>query len=309
MRRPFSRFASVLGALALVMSLAACSDEGAGAPVPADAIAVVNGQPVPLDVFEATLDALATSDEATEAPTGDELNSLERDVASLLVQSELIGQLGEDLDVAPTQEDLDEAWEVDPAVAEQADSYGMTRAQFEEWLITPSLVVERLPAALAVDAAEEDLSVVASVSHILVETRRQANTLLTRLDEGEEFEVLAAEESLDTGSAANGGSLGVDQPLSQYVPAFATAATDAALGEVVGPVRTQFGFHLIRVDDRGEVASQEAVQSGVFEAYAAAEVNVTSRLGVWDGENGVVVDQEPVGTGTDAPAATEGAGN
>lgn len=331
MRRPVSRFASLVGAFALAVPLAACSSDLAGGPVPADAIAVVNGDSIPLDVFAGTIAELETADETAEAPTGVELEALERDVASVLVQSRLISQLGEELDIAPTQDDLDEAWDAEPGVAEQAEQYGMDRDQFQEWLVTPNLVVQRLPEVLvddvddeAVQAAFEERTaagnVVGTVSHILVATRREARDVLGRLDDGEDFAAVATETSLDQGSAANGGSLGVDQPLSTYVGEFAEAATNAPIGEVVGPVQTEFGFHLIRVDDRRELvlddlreelrseAAQGLVQTAVFDAYAEADVNVTSRLGVWDGETGSVVADEPAGGATDG-SATEDVGN
>jgi parvulin-like peptidyl-prolyl isomerase/protein-disulfide isomerase len=101
----------------------------------------------------------------------------------------------------------------------------------------------------------------ADVAHILVETEEEAQDILTQLEEGADFATLAQEQSIDTGSGANGGSLGTS-PLLFYVDAFAEAARTAAIGELTGPVETQFGFHILLVNEREErtPSEQELVQ-------------------------------------------------
>ena len=79
--------------------------------------------------------------------------------------------------------------------------------------------------------------------------RQEAEALKARIDAGEDFAAVAGEASDDPGSAGQGGDLGWVEP-GMMVPAF-----DQALfaigeeGEVVGPVRSEFGFHLIRLDE------------------------------------------------------------
>ena len=91
-------------------------------------------------------------------------------------------------------------------------------------------------------------------SHILVETQEEANEVLTQLNEGGDFAQLAEARSQDPGSAARGGDLGCVSRGS-FVPPFEEAAFNADVGETVGPVETQFGFHVIRVTDKNEAGA------------------------------------------------------
>ena len=81
-------------------------------------------------------------------------------------------------------------------------------------------------------------------SHILVETEDRARELYDRLNRGEDFGKLAAENSRCP-SSRNGGDLGFFGR-GQMVSAFETAAFECPVGQVVGPVQTQFGYHLIK---------------------------------------------------------------
>jgi foldase protein PrsA len=83
-----------------------------------------------------------------------------------------------------------------------------------------------------------------SARHILVNSESQANELKDRIDSGEFFEVLAKEYSKD-GSAARGRDLGSFGP-GRMVKPFEEAAFDLKPGEVSAPVKTQFGYHLIK---------------------------------------------------------------
>ena len=84
--------------------------------------------------------------------------------------------------------------------------------------------------------------------HILVKTEKEAKDIIAQLNKGAKFEKLAS-KSLDKGSAARGGELGFNPP-SAFVPPFAQALTSLKKGETTKtPVQTQFGWHVIRVDD------------------------------------------------------------
>lgn len=87
--------------------------------------------------------------------------------------------------------------------------------------------------------------------HILVATEEEAQQVITALEEGESFADLARAVSTDTGSGARGGELGWSAA-SNYVPPFAEAVTNAEIGEIVGPVESDFGFHIIQVRAREE---------------------------------------------------------
>ncbi|WP_186579174.1 peptidylprolyl isomerase [Aquibacillus kalidii] len=89
-------------------------------------------------------------------------------------------------------------------------------------------------------------------SHILVADEEKAKEVKKKLEEGGDFAKLAEEYSTDTGSAAQGGDLGTFGA-GDMVPEFENAAYDLEVGEVSEPVKSQHGFHIIKVTDRVEV--------------------------------------------------------
>lgn len=93
----------------------------------------------------------------------------------------------------------------------------------------------------------------ANVRHILVQTEEEAQDVLQALNNGESFATLASAVSQDRsdqgGSAQRGGELGW-APVSNYVEPFAEAVRNAAIGEIVGPVQSDFGYHIIQVRGR-----------------------------------------------------------
>jgi len=84
--------------------------------------------------------------------------------------------------------------------------------------------------------------------HILVETQAQADAILASLKKGGKFEDIAKKQSKDPGSGANGGDLDWAAP-GNYVKEFSDAMVALKKGEVSAPVQSQFGFHIIRLDD------------------------------------------------------------
>ena len=84
--------------------------------------------------------------------------------------------------------------------------------------------------------------------HILVETKDQAEAILASLKKGGKFEDIAKKQSKDPGSGANGGDLDWAAP-GNYVKEFSDAMVALNKGQVSAPVQSQFGFHIIRLDD------------------------------------------------------------
>ena len=85
--------------------------------------------------------------------------------------------------------------------------------------------------------------------HILVEKEDQAKTIIAQLKKGGKFEEIAKKSSKDPGSAAKGGDLDWANA-GNYVAEFSEALTKLAKGKMTEtPVKTQFGYHVIRVED------------------------------------------------------------
>lgn len=89
--------------------------------------------------------------------------------------------------------------------------------------------------------------------HILVDNEQQAKDIITKLKGGANFDDLAKQFSKDTGSAAHGGDLDWAN-LQSYVPEFGAAAQKLQKGQITDtPVHSQFGWHVIRLDDVRDV--------------------------------------------------------
>jgi peptidyl-prolyl cis-trans isomerase C len=88
------------------------------------------------------------------------------------------------------------------------------------------------------------------VRHILFnkDQKQKAEEVKQQLEDGGDFAKLAKEDSQDPGSAAKGGDLGC-LGTGETVPDFEKAAFGAEQGEIVGPIQTQFGYHILQVTD------------------------------------------------------------
>ena len=91
-----------------------------------------------------------------------------------------------------------------------------------------------------------------NAAHILVETEEEALEVIARLEAGEGFAELARELSTDFGSGANGGDLGWFGT-GVMVPPFEEAVLSLEEGEISAPVETQFGFHIVTLNETREV--------------------------------------------------------
>ncbi|MBP0437917.1 peptidylprolyl isomerase [Tianweitania sediminis] len=153
-------------------------------------------------------------------------------------------------------------------LASKAESDGLAdkpqfkqRMEFLRQRALHSAVVEQEIAAAVTDQAiraryDQEVAAQPPVNevharHILVKTQEEAQAVIKQLDEGGNFEEIAKEKSTD-GAAAQGGDLGYFGP-NQMVPEFEKAAFALNAGEYTKePVQTQFGFHIIKVEDKRE---------------------------------------------------------
>ena len=89
--------------------------------------------------------------------------------------------------------------------------------------------------------------------HILVDDEEKCKAILASIESGEKTFENAAKESSSCPSGQKGGDLG-EFGKGQMVPEFEQAAFTAEIGQVVGPVNTQFGYHLIKVESKNEAS-------------------------------------------------------
>ena len=112
------------------------------------------------------------------------------------------------------------------------------------------------------------------VAHILLPTKQEAEKIIERLNNGEDFAALA--QAVSTGpSATRGGDLGWVMP-GEMVTSFEDAAFDMSAGDISQtPVKTQFGWHVIKVKDKDEsrtpsfLAMEEMLQKELSEKVVA----------------------------------------
>jgi peptidyl-prolyl cis-trans isomerase C len=205
----------------------------AAAPAFAQNIAVVNGTPIPKARADALIDQLVHQGQQNTP-------QLQMAVREELVNREILMQeaLRRGL---PNRPDV----KAQIAVAQQTV---VLRALIEDFVKnnqpTDAEVTARYN-ALIKDAGGKEYH----LHHILVDNEQQAKDLIAKIKGGASFEELAKQYSKDPGSGKNGGDLDWSDPKA-YVPEFADAATHLQKGQMTDtPVHTQFGWHIIRVDD------------------------------------------------------------
>ena len=206
---------------------------GLALPVSAQNVAIVNGKPVPT----ARVDMLAAQLAKAGRP----------------VSPEMAGQLKDE--VIAREIFMQEAQK---RGLDATDDY---KAQME--LARQTILIRELfadyqktnPVTDAEIKAEYDKFVAANggkefkARHILVEKEDDAKKIIADLKKGGKFEDIAKKQSKDPGSGANGGDLDWATAAS-YVPEFAEAMVKLKKGETTpAPVKSQFGWHVIRVDD------------------------------------------------------------
>ena len=104
----------------------------------------------------------------------------------------------------------------------------------------------------------------ATAKHVLVDNEEKANQIKEEIESGAKSFEDAAKEYSTCPSSQKGGSLGTFGR-GQMVKEFENAVFDGELNKVIGPVKTQFGYHLIWVDDKkeGEVPEYDKIASQV----------------------------------------------
>ncbi|MGI9511431.1 MAG: peptidylprolyl isomerase [Anderseniella sp.] len=159
-------------------------------------------------------------------------------------------------------------------------------AYFTDNLAT-SVSEDDVKAAYKKEAAKVTTEKRARARHILVNSEEDAKNAMARLEKGERFEEVAKQVSLD-GSRDYGGDLGFFTA-AEMVPAFSKAVFALKKGEVSPPVKTDFGWHIIKLEDVQEGGAQpfeqvknpirlvlmrKAVQDKILELRAVGEIEI-----------------------------------
>jgi peptidyl-prolyl cis-trans isomerase C len=212
----------------------------AAAGASAQNIAIVNGKAVP----KARVDALLKQVDAQAKAQGQQLPpDLEQRARDKVVLDEIFTQEAERRGMAASAEYK--------AQMEQARTAILIQTLFADFQ-------KKNPVSDAEVQAEYDKFKAQAAGteyrarHILVESEDEAKKLIAQIKGGGNFEEIAKKSSKDPGSGANGGDLDYAAPGS-YVPEFGAAMVKLKKGEMTeAPVKTQFGWHIIKLEDTRE---------------------------------------------------------
>ena len=263
------RIFSVLAVSLVSVSLvAACGgDEG----VPSDAVAVVAGQEIPRDQYDAlwAQTKAGYKQQGKDVPKAGtpEWTSLKANIVQYLVQRAQFEEKAKELGIVITDKELD-----DELAKIKKDFFQGSDKKMQAQLKTSNITLESLKRDIRAKVVQQklyekvtgDLTVTEkeirdyydehqelygqpesrTVRHILVKKKERADDLYAQLKDGASFAQLAKKYSDDPGSAAQGGKLTVSK--GQTVPEFDKLAFELDTDELAEPVHTQYGWHVIQ---------------------------------------------------------------
>ena len=200
-------------------------------------IAIVNGKAVP----KARMDSLSLQFQSTGRPITPEVQEQMR---QHLIALEVFTQEADKLGLSSSDE-----FKAQMELARQTVLANQLIKEFEKKnAITDELLKAEYDKFAAANGGKE-----IKARHILVDKEADATAIIASLKKGAKFEEIAKKRSKDTGSGAKGGDLDWANP-SSYVPEFSAALLALKKGQLTDKaVKTQFGFHIIRVDDVRDV--------------------------------------------------------
>ncbi|MFY2824136.1 peptidylprolyl isomerase [Ruegeria sp. MALMAid1280] len=258
-------------ALAAVMALPLAAETK---PDAGTVIARVNGDEITLGHVIATGAALPEQYQQIEDDVLYEL------IVDQLIQQALLGQQQEALSKLNT-------------LALDNETRSLLAVQTVNTLLEEELTDDAIQAAYDAKYADFQGADEFNASHILVETEEEAKGIKAQLDDGADFAELAKEKSTGP-SGPNGGELGWFGP-GQMVPAFEAAVIGLEKGQVSEPVKTQFGWHVITLNDKrkseapeldqvraelSQTLQQEVIQARIDELTQQAEIERPALEGV-----------------------------
>ncbi len=249
-------------------------------------VAVVNGVGISKGQLDKQVAVVLSSPQfqgQVDPQDTDQRLDIERQVIVQLIQRELIRQEAERLTVRVTTAQVDERFgevrgqfpsedQFRQALAQNSLTVTTLREQIREQLQLEQVQTRAIGSLDATDAEIRAAYGNGSrfdelhVRHILFQVtgnddaaaRKKANSALAQLRDGADFVVLAKKVSEDQSTKANGGDLGTVTRQTPFDQAFLNAAFKLKKGQTSGLVRTQFGFHIIKAEDRRSKTLEQA---------------------------------------------------
>ncbi len=239
--------------LAMVSALPLAAQD---TPTADTVVATVNGEAI-------TLGELVVLREKLPA----EYQQLPDDVLFKGLIDQAVQQLVLEQSVADTRTKRDDLWL-------KTDARGYMAGKALDAVVKTAVTPEALQAAYDEKYAKAPDSIEYSAAHILVADEAKAKELKTQIDGGADFAELAKANSSDTGSAVNGGDLGWFGP-GMMVKPFEDAVVALKPGEVSAPVQSDFGWHVIKLNET-RVAAKPTLEQVQQELGAELEQKVAA---------------------------------
>ena len=203
-------------------------------------VAVVNGKPVPKARVDAIISQVQKQAQQRNQQLPPDIDKLVRDK---VVTDEILAQEAERRGLAASAD-----FKSQMEIARQSILIGMLSTDLDKRTTVSDAEIQVEYDKFKTQASGSEYR----ARHILVEKEDDAKALVAQLKSGAKFEDLAKKNSKDPGSAENGGDLDFAAP-SAYVPEFSQAMVKLKKGDYTDvPVKTQFGFHIIKLEDTRE---------------------------------------------------------
>jgi len=221
-------------------------------------LAMVNYQPILLKEYWRELEIVLNA--CQQVGTDCQISAQDRQqVTDGLIREKVVQRLADQAGVSVTDDEVDS--EYNRIVEENGGEEVFLKLLEEQFKWTVDELKNRIYYDLLTRKLQDQKIEQVKASHILVmaaadstdeelnQAKEKAQAALDRINNGEDFATVAQEVSEDTGSAANGGDLGYFSR-GVMVPEFEQAAFSLATGQVSGLVKSQYGWHIIKVTDR-----------------------------------------------------------
>ncbi|MCK9217775.1 MAG: peptidylprolyl isomerase [Firmicutes bacterium] len=238
-------------------------------------VARVDGEPITKDEFDKIFAVFKTQEEMRQgADIWDKsymgkkyIDLAKEQILEQMIEDKIQLKKAEELNIVASQEEIEEEYEKfkklfnsEEKFLEFLDGVKMDVDYFRE-SIRKSLVINKLKEIITkdIDIADEEIEAYYTThmdmfyrikaSHILLETEDEAREILIRVNAGEDFNALAKEYSIDPSVKENNGDLGYFRH-GEMVEPFEEAAFSLKPGEISNIVKSQYGFHIIKVEDK-----------------------------------------------------------
>ena len=247
-------------------------------------------------------------------------NEQKRLIVDYLVEIQLIISKAKEYNVNVTQEDVNEELELlksdydtEEAFEEALQTSGMSLEELKQ-MLKEDLIVNQVVTACTEDitVSEDEIKTYydgnidsfkteagASVSHILVATEEEAKEIKAKYDKGTSFEDLAEEYSIDDNTKSQGGVLEyiAYNNSTNYDADFLAATKQLEEGEVSEPVKTQKGWHLIKVTNvnkEDQTKAYDEVKDQIKEQLLTQKQNeaVDAKMNEWKESANIVINED-----------------